>query len=43
MYAEIFREKIAGAEVVKIPNAGHLIGLEKPEPYAEALIRWGQK
>jgi len=43
MYAEIFREKIAGAEVVKIPNAGHLIGIEKPEPYAEALIRWGQK
>ena len=43
MYAEIFREKIAGAEVVKIPNAGHLIGIEKPEPYADALIRWGQK
>ena len=43
MYAEIFREKIAGAEVVKIPNAGHLIGLEKPEPYAEAVIRWGQQ
>jgi len=41
MYAEIFREKIAGAEVVMIPNAGHLIGLERPEPYAKALIEWG--
>ncbi|MEK6322823.1 MAG: alpha/beta hydrolase [Acidobacteriota bacterium] len=42
MYAEIFREKIADAKVVKIPNAGHLVGLEAPEPYAEALLRWGQ-
>jgi pimeloyl-ACP methyl ester carboxylesterase len=43
MYSDIFREKIAGSEVVKIANAGHLIGLERPEPYAEALIRWGRK
>lgn len=42
MYADIFREKIAGAEVVKIPNAGHLIGLEKPGPYAKALVEWGK-
>jgi len=42
MYAEIFREKISGAEVVKIPNAGHLVGIESPEPYAKALLRWGQ-
>lgn len=41
MYADIFREKIGGSQVVKIPNAGHLIGLERPEPYAEALVRWG--
>lgn len=41
MYAEIFREKIANAEVVKIPNTGHAIGLESPEPLAEAVIRWG--
>jgi pimeloyl-ACP methyl ester carboxylesterase len=41
MYAEIFREKIANAEVVKIPDTGHVIGLESPEPLAEALIRWG--
>jgi pimeloyl-ACP methyl ester carboxylesterase len=42
MYAEIFREKIANAEVVKIPETGHLIGLESPEPLAEALLHWGQ-
>ena len=42
IYAELFRDKIAGAKVVKIPNAGHLIGLEMPEPYAKALIEWGK-
>jgi pimeloyl-ACP methyl ester carboxylesterase len=41
-YADIFGEKIEGAEVVKIPNAGHLIGLESPEPYATALIDWAR-
>jgi pimeloyl-ACP methyl ester carboxylesterase len=39
-YAEIFHEKIAQSRVVKIPNSGHLIGLESPKPYAEELIRW---
>jgi pimeloyl-ACP methyl ester carboxylesterase len=37
-YAEIFRAKIKGSEVVKIAESGHLIGLESPEPYASALI-----
>jgi pimeloyl-ACP methyl ester carboxylesterase len=41
IYAEIFREKITNSEVVKIPNTGHVIGQESPEPYAEALISWG--
>jgi pimeloyl-ACP methyl ester carboxylesterase len=41
IYAEIFREKIKGAEVVKIPNAGHLVGIESPERYADAVISWG--
>ena len=41
-YAEIFRWKIAQSQVVKIPDTGHLIGFESPEPYAEALIRWGE-
>ena len=43
MYADIFREKIADSEVVKISNAGHLIGLERPEPYAESLVNWGER
>jgi pimeloyl-ACP methyl ester carboxylesterase len=40
-YADIFREKIKGSVVTKIPNTGHLIGLESPAPYASALIDWG--
>jgi pimeloyl-ACP methyl ester carboxylesterase len=43
IYAGIFREKIANAEVVKIPDTGHVISLESPEPLAEALLRWGQQ
>jgi pimeloyl-ACP methyl ester carboxylesterase len=43
IYAEIFREKITKSESVKIPNTGHLIGLESPQPYAEALIGWGSR
>jgi pimeloyl-ACP methyl ester carboxylesterase len=42
IYADIFRKKIANSEVVRIPDTGHLIGLESPEPLAEALLRWGQ-
>ncbi|MFY9556723.1 MAG: alpha/beta hydrolase [Blastocatellia bacterium] len=42
MYANIFREKIAGAQVETIPNAGHLVGLEAPETYANAIFTWGQ-
>jgi pimeloyl-ACP methyl ester carboxylesterase len=42
IYADIFREKIANSEVVRIPDTGHLIGLESPSPLAEALLRWGQ-
>lgn len=41
LYAGIFHEKIANSEVVKIPDSGHVIGLETPEPLAAALIRWG--
>ncbi len=41
IYADIFCEKIANAEVVRIPDTGHLIGLESPAPLAEALLRWG--
>jgi pimeloyl-ACP methyl ester carboxylesterase len=42
IYADLFREKIANAEVVKIPDTGHVISLESPQPLAEALLRWGQ-
>jgi pimeloyl-ACP methyl ester carboxylesterase len=42
IYSEIFRERITNSKVVKIPNSGHAIGLESPEPYAEAVVRWGK-
>jgi pimeloyl-ACP methyl ester carboxylesterase len=42
IYADIFREKIANSEVIRILGAGHLIGLESPATLAEALLRWGQ-
>jgi pimeloyl-ACP methyl ester carboxylesterase len=42
MYAGIFRERIANAEVVMLPNTGHSISLESPEALAESLSRWGQ-
>lgn len=41
LHADIFRAKITNAELVKIPNTGHLTSLESPEALAEALIRWG--
>ncbi|HZS05415.1 MAG TPA: alpha/beta hydrolase [Blastocatellia bacterium] len=43
IYADIFKEKIAGAEVVRLPNTGHAMSLESPELLAGALIRWGQQ
>ena len=41
-YADIFRERIARAETVMFENAGHLIGLERPDVLAAALLRWGR-
>ena len=43
LYADIFREKMKSANVVTIPNTGHMIGLESPEPYADALIEWARQ
>ncbi|HEX4948137.1 MAG TPA: alpha/beta hydrolase [Blastocatellia bacterium] len=40
-YAEIFQAKIPQCEVMMIPDTGHVISLETPEPLAEAVIRWG--
>jgi len=42
LYARIFGEKIRGAQVRMIERAGHVIGLERPEPYAEAVVRFGR-
>jgi pimeloyl-ACP methyl ester carboxylesterase len=42
LYGRIFAEKIPGARLEMIEEAGHLIGLERPEPYAEAVLRWGR-
>jgi pimeloyl-ACP methyl ester carboxylesterase len=42
LYARIFGDKIPGARVEIVERAGHLIGLERPEPYAEAVLRWGR-
>ncbi len=39
-YADILRTRIPGARLETIAEAGHLIGLERPEPYARALLRF---
>jgi pimeloyl-ACP methyl ester carboxylesterase len=40
-YAEILRARIRDVRLETIPEAGHLIGLERPEPYSRALLRFG--
>jgi pimeloyl-ACP methyl ester carboxylesterase len=42
LYGRIFAEKIKGARLETIPEAGHLIGLERPEPYARLLAEFGR-
>jgi pimeloyl-ACP methyl ester carboxylesterase len=42
LYARLFAERIAGARLTMISEAGHLIGLERPDPYAAALLAWGR-
>src|SRR6266481_272458 len=41
-YADIFGERIRHASVTMIPEAGHLVGLERPDPYADAVLAWGR-
>src|SRR5262249_24705744 len=41
LYGKIFAEKIPGARLETIEHAGQVIGLERPVPYAEAVVRWG--
>ena len=40
-YADILTERIPRSRVTLIPDAGHLVGLERPEPYADAVLRFG--
>ena len=42
LYARIFAERIPNARLEMIDGAGHLIGLERPGPYADAIVRWGR-
>jgi pimeloyl-ACP methyl ester carboxylesterase len=41
VYAHGFKKGVAGAELVSIPEAGHMITLEKPGLVAEAIGRLG--
>jgi pimeloyl-ACP methyl ester carboxylesterase len=38
-YAHAFKKGITGSELVVIPEAGHLVNLEKPDQTAAALQR----
>ena len=38
-YAQAFRKAIAGAELAVIPEAGHMVTLEKPDQVIAALAR----
>jgi pimeloyl-ACP methyl ester carboxylesterase len=40
-YAHAFKKGIKGAELVSIPEAGHMIHLERPDAVAEAIARLG--
>jgi pimeloyl-ACP methyl ester carboxylesterase len=42
LYGRIFAEKIPNARLETIEHAGHLLGLERPEPYAEAVVRFAR-
>jgi pimeloyl-ACP methyl ester carboxylesterase len=41
-YGEIFADRIPGARLHTIPDAGHLIALERPEALAEAVLRFAR-
>jgi pimeloyl-ACP methyl ester carboxylesterase len=42
LYAGLFGERIRGSRVRMIPQAGHLIGAERPEAFAAAVLDWGR-
>ena len=39
VYAQAFKQKIAGAQLVSIPEAGHMVQWEKTRECAEAIAR----
>jgi pimeloyl-ACP methyl ester carboxylesterase len=39
-YADLFAARIPDSRIARIPNAGHLIGAERPEAYADAVLRF---
>jgi pimeloyl-ACP methyl ester carboxylesterase len=41
VYAHGFKKGVAGTELVSIPEAGHMVILEKPQVVAEAVARLG--
>jgi pimeloyl-ACP methyl ester carboxylesterase len=41
VYAHAFKKGIKGAELVSIPEAGHMVTVEKTEAVAEAVSRLG--
>lgn len=41
VYAHAFKKGVSGAELVSIPEAGHMVTLENPQAVAEAIGRLG--
>ena len=41
-YGEAFRRGVAGAELMTIPAAGHMVILEQPDTVVDALRRLDQ-
>ena len=42
-YAEFLASRLPRAELVKIPEAGHMVMLEQPEAVADALLRFARR
>jgi pimeloyl-ACP methyl ester carboxylesterase len=41
MYGRLFAERIRGARLETVPDVGHALGVERPERYADAVVRFG--
>jgi pimeloyl-ACP methyl ester carboxylesterase len=42
-YGKIFVERIRGARLELVPNAGHAIGAEQPDAYEKAVLGFGRQ